>query len=84
MILREGSTVNTWIIDSGPHLVLMFKVSSTVPLGWTRLVIRRAAQLIAQIAETPTNDEAASPGLEIDGTDFSDQINKSLDELWRL
>ena len=84
MILREGSQVNTWIIDAGPHLVLMFKVSSTVPLGWTRLVIRRSAELIAQVAEVPTNEETASPGVEIDEGDFSDQINKSLDELWRL
>ncbi len=84
MILREGPQVNTWIIDAGPHLVLMFKVSSTVPLGWTRLVIRRAAELIAQIVEAPTEDETPPPGVEIDQSDFSEQINKSLDELWCL
>lgn len=85
MILREGSQVNNWIINAGPHLDLMFKVSASVPLGWTRLVIRRAAELIAQIAETPIEEEGDSgESIEIDDADFSDQIDKSLEELWRM
>ncbi|MEN6408752.1 MAG: hypothetical protein ABFD44_03470, partial [Anaerolineaceae bacterium] len=60
------------------------KVSSTVPLGWTRVVIRRAAELISQIADAPAEDVAATPGLEIDQTDFTDQISKSLEDLWRM
>ena len=84
MVLREGPQINTWIIDAGPHLVLMFKVSSSVPLGWTRLVIRRAAEIIAQIVEVSPEVEPSAPGMEIDQDDFSEQINKSLDDLWNL
>lgn len=86
MVLREGPQVNTWIINAGPHLDLMFKVSASVPLGWTRIVIRRAAELIAKIADTPVEEEEtdAEEGMEIDAIDFSDQIDKSLEELWRI
>lgn len=84
MILREGSEVNTWIINAGLHLVLMFKVSSDVPLGWTRLVIRRAAELIANIADAPVEEEPSEPDLDLDQLSFSDEIDKSLEELWRM
>lgn len=84
MILREGSEVNTWIINAGLHLVLMFKVSSDVPLGWTRLVIRRAAELIANIADAPVEEEPSEPDLDLEQLSFSDEIDKSLEELWRM
>lgn len=84
MILREGPEVNTWIVNAGPHLVLMFKVSTTVPLGWTRIVIRRAAELIAKIADAPVEEDVTEPGIEIEQIDFTDQIDKSLEELWRI
>lgn len=84
MILREGPQVNTWIIDAGEYLVLMFKVSSSIPLGWTRLVIRRAAELIAQLAAKPAENNVFVSGLDHDQSNLADQINKSLDELWSL
>jgi predicted regulator of Ras-like GTPase activity (Roadblock/LC7/MglB family) len=84
LILREGPEVNTWIIDAGMYLVLMFKVSSSVPLGWTRLVIRRAAELIAKTVETPaeTIDDEKQPIFNQE--EFTEQIDKSLDELWQF
>ncbi|GAP12594.1 hypothetical protein LARV_00330 [Longilinea arvoryzae] len=84
MILREGPEINTWIVNAGPNLVLMFKVSSDVPLGWTRLVIRRAAELIAEIADAPVEEEPSESSLDIDQVDFSSEIDKSLEELWRM
>jgi predicted regulator of Ras-like GTPase activity (Roadblock/LC7/MglB family) len=54
MILRESSGINIWIVNAGAHLVLMFAVSPDVPLGWMRLMIRRGAKSIADIADDPT------------------------------
>jgi len=84
MILREGPQVNTWIIDAGAYLVLMFKVSSCVPLGWTRLVIRHAAEEIAQLAAKPVDYPSYPSDGEFNSCDLTDQMNKSLDDLWRL
>lgn len=84
LILREGPQVNTWIIESGLYLVLMFKVSSSVPLGWTRMVIRRAADLIARIIENPTEEQEDTREIAFQMGDLSSQIDESLDQLWQL
>lgn len=84
LILREGSQVNTWIIEAGLYLVLMFKVSSNVPLGWTRMVIRRAAELIGQIVENPAMQDDTTEGITFQPGDFSRQIDESLDQLWQF
>ncbi|MDQ6963699.1 MAG: hypothetical protein Q9M13_02125, partial [Mariprofundales bacterium] len=43
MILREGLTAHTFILEAGAYMVLLVQVSSEVPLGWARMVIREAA-----------------------------------------
>lgn len=83
MILREGREVNTWTIDAGAYLVLMVKVSSSVPLGWCRLVIRRGAEIISEIALTSLS-ESSDVNLELGSSDLAEQISSSLDELWQL
>ena len=84
LILREGDKSNTWIVNAGNHFVIMFKVAATVPLGWTRVVIHRAAELIAQIADSPLDEDSETPALDFADGDFSDQINQSLEDLWRI
>ena len=84
MILREGPLVNTWLINAGPDFVLMFMVAASVPLGWARLIIRRTADLIARIVKTSPENNSPLPGFEIDQDNYMDQIDKSLDELWKI
>jgi predicted regulator of Ras-like GTPase activity (Roadblock/LC7/MglB family) len=82
MILRESDEVNTWIVNAGSHLVLMFIVSADVPLGWTRLMIRRGAVSIAEITDAPVEEDPAESSLAIDPLQLNDEIDNSLEDLW--
>ncbi len=84
MILREGSDVNTWIVNAGSNLVLMLIISADVPLGWTRLMIHRGIRLIADIADAPIEVLPAEFSLEIDSANFGEEIGNNLEELWRV
>jgi hypothetical protein len=74
--------VNTWIVNAGSHLVLMFIVSADVPLGWTRLMIRRGAVSIAEITDAPVEEDPAESSLAIDPLQLNDEIDNSLEDLW--
>lgn len=83
LILREGEQSNIWIVDAGKHLVLMIKVATSIPLGWTRLLIKRTAKLIASAIETITLDESTSQEFDFSKEDFSVQFNQSFEDLWK-
>ena len=84
MILREGPQINTWLINAGSDFVLMFMVTASVPLGWARLIIRRTAELIAKIVNSQSENNTPAARLEINQDDYMDQIDKSLDDLWKM
>ena len=80
LILRQGSTTNTWIAEAGDYLVLLLKVSSDVPMGWARMLITQGAKAIAKIMrETPQQEKPTEFSL---GDGFSNQIDDALEDLW--
>ena len=47
IVLREGNSSYTMVTDAGPHLVLLAQVSSEVPMGWARMLVKEAALRLA-------------------------------------
>jgi hypothetical protein len=60
---------------------VLLQISTEVPMGWARMLIRQSAQTIAEIMrETPqASEESATLDL---GANFSDQVNDAFDGLW--
>lgn len=80
MVLREGQNSLTVITEAGHYLVLFAQVSSNVPMGWARLLIRETARRLAEIVESPPEDaEHIDLGIEDNLTDLFDS---ALDNLW--
>ncbi len=89
MVLREGASSHTFIVEAGPYMVMLVQVASDVPLGWARMVIRQAAEQLAQIVdalpEELKNQPQAEPPLEeaLSGQeDISDLFGDALNSLW--
>jgi len=86
LVLREGSTTHTFICEGGHHLAMLVQVSTEVPLGWARMIIRKAAQRLSEIADAPleANQEAEEmiAELDLDTDDFSTLFGEALDDLW--
>jgi predicted regulator of Ras-like GTPase activity (Roadblock/LC7/MglB family) len=81
LTMREGEKNNTFIVESGPYLVLFVQLSREVPLGWARLLIIEAAQQLAEILrKTPDQLDYSSFGLSDEK--LANAIDKSLDSLW--
>jgi len=88
LVFREGTTVNTFTCEVGFHLALLVQASTDTPLGWARVLIRRAAKELAEITskrvEEPTDistsgrSEVALPQEE----DWSNLFDDALDDLW--
>lgn len=85
LILREGRQTHTLIAEAGLHLALFIQVSSETPLGWARMLIRKAAQQLAEAAATPPGqhqpDEQIDRGLN--QADLVDLFTGALDEMWQ-
>ncbi len=90
MVLREGSSSHTFIVEAGPYMVMLVQVGSDVPLGWARMVIRQAAEQLAKIvdelpAELKAQPQAAEDVLaeSLSGSeDISDLFGDALNSLW--
>ena len=86
MIFREGQTIHTLTCEAGYHLALMVQVSTETPLGWARVVIRKAARDLANIANTPPSEQeqiAAPPSeFSLQEKGLADLFNDALDDLW--
>ncbi len=86
LVLREGSTTHTFICEGGHHLAMLVQVSTEVPLGWARMIIRKAAQRLSEIADAPLEaDQEAEEmiaELDLDTDDFSTLFDEALDDLW--
>ncbi len=90
MVLREGTSSHTFIVEAGPYMVMLIQVASDVPLGWARMVIRKAAEQLAAIVdalpeELKNQPQESSPALEEalnSGEDISDLFGDALNSLW--
>ena len=88
MILREGTQMHTFISEAGRYLALLVQAAKEVPLGWARVIIRKAAQEITDIVANPPQ-EAKQPDLaeQLDSMlteedELPDLFSDALDELW--
>jgi predicted regulator of Ras-like GTPase activity (Roadblock/LC7/MglB family) len=86
MVLREGQTMHSFIVEAGLYLALLVQVSNEVPLGWARMLIQQAAPQLAEVLDTQAEearhhpDDQAIP--EMEQADLSDLFDDALDELW--
>lgn len=84
MVLREGQNVHTFITEAGHHLALFAQVSNDTPLGWARMLIKKVAGQLADIAATPPKtDETQQLNLELDQAELPDLFSDALDEMWQ-
>jgi predicted regulator of Ras-like GTPase activity (Roadblock/LC7/MglB family) len=84
MIMREGQRSHIFISGAGRHLALLTKVSHDVPLGWVRMLVKRAARSLADIIAMPP-EEAESSDLVLSQDDkkgLPDLIGDALKNLW--
>jgi hypothetical protein len=81
MILREGERYNMLVSEAGERLVLLAVVHRKEPLGWVRMLVREAAQRLAEIARgMPEPSREAAPAQP--NKELADLIGRALDELW--
>jgi predicted regulator of Ras-like GTPase activity (Roadblock/LC7/MglB family) len=81
-VLREGRNSHILVADAGPQMVLFMLVSSTVPVGWARLIGREAARALAEVVSNlPKGVDA--PHRPSAGVDFPAELDKALGDLWR-
>ncbi|MEW5867696.1 MAG: hypothetical protein AB1894_00345 [Chloroflexota bacterium] len=81
LVLREGEKFNTFISESGPHLLVFVQVANEVPLGWARLLIREATRQLAKVIDHPA-EEVEKLDLGLDDDKLSDLMGDALDALW--
>lgn len=86
MVLREGETSYTLIIEAGHHLALLVQASTETPIGWARMATQKAAQRLGEVVAEPppeTNrpiDASSESFLPED--DIADLLGDALDDLW--
>lgn len=86
MVFREGQTTHTFTCEAGYHLALLVQTSTETPLGWARMIIRKAANQLAEIASMPPEEQEKedgdSPELALQDEYLPDLFNDALDDLW--
>ena len=86
MVFREGHTINTFTCEAGFHLALLVQASTDVPMGWARMAIRKAVQLLADVTARPPVEKGqaanAAPELALQQEDLPDLFSDALDDLW--
>ncbi len=86
MIFREGQNTHTLTCEAGYHLALLVQSSTGTPLGWARMVIREAANRLAEIAATPPPEQkqivSVSSELALQKEELPDLFSDALDDLW--
>jgi predicted regulator of Ras-like GTPase activity (Roadblock/LC7/MglB family) len=87
MVLREGRNAHTFITEAGHHLALLVQISSEVPLGWARMVIRQAAYQLAEVVASVSSGSveselSASVESLLNEAALPDLFSDALDDLW--
>ncbi len=81
LVLREGELINTFIVEAGSYLVLFVQVSSTLPLGWARMLIMETSRkLAAAISMLP--EKVPELKLGVRGEKLNNAVDDALDSLW--
>jgi predicted regulator of Ras-like GTPase activity (Roadblock/LC7/MglB family) len=85
MVLREGQSTHTFICGAGLHLAITVQISTETPLGWARMLIRKAALKLTDIAANPpvTKTRPLNSALILESDEnLSDLFDDALDDLW--
>jgi len=82
MILREGKASHVFITGAGPKLVLFAQIAEKVPLGWARLALKQAAQLLHKIIQAGP-DEKIDIAIDLSRQEIENQLGVSLDSIWK-
>ena len=82
MILREGRASHIFITGAGPKLVLFAQIAEKVPLGWARLALKQAAQLLHRIIQAGP-DERVDVAINFNQEEIANQLGVSLDSIWK-
>ncbi len=87
MVLREGQSMHTFILEAGHYLALLVQVANQVPLGWARMITLKAARQLADIvAEAPSEAEEKAQAEQLDPVlnqeELPDLFGDALDDLW--
>ena len=87
MVFREGQTINSFTCGAGLELALLIQVSTNTPLGWARMLIRKAAAELSTIVANPPeqleSDLFPQESLLQQEEDLTDLFSDALDNLWR-
>lgn len=83
LILREGGLTHTYIIAAGDYLALLAQASNEVPLGWTRMLVKKTAKLLTEITATSLEREAGPEEIVFAGENLADLFSDALDEIWQ-
>ncbi len=78
LVVQEHDDQTVLIARVGQGFLLLLATSKDVPLGWSRLAIKRLAERI----EAVVGAAAATPPPAAVGDDFEDQFHKQLDQMW--
>ena len=82
MVLREGQKSHSFIAEAGPYLALLVQVSSDVPLGWARMMIKKVSSDLAEIAAT-TPEPSEQPKLDFGAEgNAADLFGDALEDMW--
>lgn len=80
IVLREGHNSHILVADAGPQMALFMLVSSTVPVGWARLLGREAARALAKTgAAVGRTSEIIT---RTTSADLASEFDKALGDLW--
>ncbi len=82
MILREGKFSHIFITGAGSKLVLYAQIAGKVPLGWARLALKQAAQLLNEIIQAEP-DEKIEIAINVGREEIANQLGISLDLIWK-
>jgi predicted regulator of Ras-like GTPase activity (Roadblock/LC7/MglB family) len=81
MIIREGTSVFTFITAIEKEMVLFVQTWRETPPGWSRLLILSAARKIEQVIKTSFK-KVADLDLEINKPELMEKISSTLDSMW--
>jgi hypothetical protein len=80
-LIREGTSVFTFITAIEKEMVLFVQTWRETPPGWSRLLILSAARKIEQVIKTSFK-KVADLDLEINKPELMEKISSTLDSMW--
>jgi predicted regulator of Ras-like GTPase activity (Roadblock/LC7/MglB family) len=81
IIIREGTSVFTFITAVGREMVLFVQTWRETPPGWSRLLILKAARKLEEVISVSVG-EVQKIDLDLGAPDAGDRISSSLDTMW--